>query len=163
MKSTIVAILTILISLVTITGCIDAPSFDEVPFISNARIQTGSSPIDPFADTSNFVTLVFDFQDGDGDIGRETPESAEENLFLENTQLDTIFIETNFSIPYIPPIGGVPDITGTIRVQLNISTFQGFCLAQPDLTQIEYRLWIMDRSGNQSNIIDVPAILVDCE
>jgi hypothetical protein len=161
MKRVAHAILIILTAGWMAYGCIDAPMFDSVPEISNARLELGNPPITP-GDSGTFVNLLFDFSDGDGDIGRLPGDTMTENLFLENSQLDTTFIETSFSIPFIPPNGGVPDITGTVRVQLNISTFQGFCLARPDLTQVEYKLWIRDREGNTSNMLDVPPIPLEC-
>lgn len=150
------------LAILAATSCVDAPSFDDVPAISNARLELGTDPIRPFDPEETFANLFFDFSDGDGDIGRLPGDSLTTNLFLRNEQLNEPFI-TPYSIPYIPMEGGVPDITGTVKVQLQISTFQGFCLADPDIGQVEYTLWIEDRAGNRSNTIAVPPIPLGCD
>lgn len=161
MRKFATAILTILIAATMFYSCIDAPTFPSTPSISDARLELGNPPLTP-GDSGTFVNILFDFTDGDGDIGRLPGDSTTENLFLENSQLDTTFVDASYSIPFLPMIGGVPDISGTVKVQLNLSTFQGFCFARPDLESVSYRLWIKDREGNESNAIDVPPIPLEC-
>ncbi|MCP4121474.1 MAG: hypothetical protein GY751_06940 [Bacteroidetes bacterium] len=156
-------VMALIAALSLITGCVVAPTFDDVPSISNARLDLGSNPVNPYDTSVVFkVDIRFDFSDGDGDLGRLPSDSLTNNIFLVNEQLvsapDTFF----YSLEYIPPHGGVPDITGTVKIQLQQSTFDGFCIAGP-LDEVNFDIWIEDRAGRKSNVIAVPSIPLDCD
>ena len=169
-------------------SCIDAPSFDSLPAITDVRIEIGNSPVIP-GDSNSFVNILIDFTDGDGDIGHESSDSISD-LFLVNSQIyffndtlgefDTTLIDTfisSYLIPFIPANGGVPDITGTIKVNVldpvkAPTTFAGFCAISnnnPDgivggpLTEVRYQVWFMDRDGHRTSVVDVPPIPIDCD
>lgn len=170
------------------TGCVDAPSFPSAPIINDVRLELGSSPVVP-GDTGSFVRILIDFTDGDGDIGHNTADSITD-LFLINEQIyyyddslemfDTTRIDTltnSYLIPIIPPNGGVPDISGTIRINVldpvkSPMAFAGYCavsnnspqgIVDGPLTAIKYKVWFMDRAGNRTEVVSVPGIPIDCE
>jgi len=150
-------------AILTLSSCVDAPSFDDIPEIKNARLDLGSNPVNPYDTSVVFkVDIRFDFSDGDGDLGRLPNDSTTSNVFLVNEQLltapDTFF----YSMQYIPPDGGVPDITGTVKIQLEQSTFDGFCIAGP-LDEVNFDIWIEDRAGQKSNTLSIPSIPLNCD
>ncbi len=179
MKRRFPAIIVILMTAWWLNGCVDAPDFNAVPEISNVRLEMSGAVVSK----NDSVVIAFDFSDGDGDIGH-LPQDSVTDLFLMNAQIfkldslggaDTTCIDTTvseFLIPYVPMIGGVPDITGTIRVQLLPTTFLGYCSVseqRPDLivdgplNALEFSLWIMDRGGRLSNRVEVPPIPISCD
>jgi len=82
-------------AILTLSSCVDAPSFDDIPEIKNARLDLGSNPVNPYDTSVVFkVDIRFDFSDGDGDLGRLPNDSTTSNVFLVN--LDGPLDEVNF-------------------------------------------------------------------
>lgn len=146
-------------------SCIDAPSFDDIPEISNPRVLLSSNPISGDPTASDTLLLKFDFKDGDGDIGYNQNDSVNippPHVFLTFEEFDSTF--TNFTIPIVPSNGGVPDITGTVTITILTSTgtFFGACLSNPQVNTATYSISIKDRAGNQSNELAFNTINIDC-
>ncbi len=153
-------------SLLALTySCIDAPSFDDIPEISNPRILLTANPISGDVGSSDTMLLLFDFKDGDGDIGynqNDTINIPPPHVFLTFEEFDSTF--TNYTIPIVPSNGGVPDITGTVKITILTSagTFFGACLSNPQVNTVTYSVSIKDRAGNQSNELSFETVNIDC-
>ena len=195
-----------------VSSCIDAPMFDDIPEISNPRIQLSSNPLDVSITGGDSVMILFDFKDGNGDLGYDIAQDGirtiettsifdttvtidstletelvieidsitmdttttidssyvydtmtvinetilsdtfidlPDHVFLRYEEFDTFF--TQYTIPRIPMIGGVPDITGTVKIFVPTSTgsFFGPCISNPQISTVTYSVFIKDR-GRES-------------
>ena len=103
--------------------------------------------------------LRFYFEDGDGDIGLDPPESAEEdstNLFFDlyrkvkgtmvKVPANDPLNPSDYRIPFMERTGQNKILRGTIDV-----TFLYLFYSEEDTDTIRYDFFIKDRSGNISN------------
>jgi len=166
MKSFVSGIVFLFFSAFIVASCIDAPSFDDVPAISNPQVFLTSNPVSGAPGATDTVQLVFDFSDGDGDIGYDQDDSTNippPHVFLTFQEFDSTF--NQYTIPYVPSNGGVPDITGTVTITIlaQTGTFLGSCLSNPQVNTASYSIYIKDRAGNSSNVISFDPINIDCD
>jgi hypothetical protein len=164
MKVSFYFILLVFTLLIFSNSCIDAPSFANVPEVSNPRIIISGDAIVASATGTDSAILIFDFKDGDGDIGfisEDTTVEIPSNIYLYRNEFD-VTDSVNFKIPFIPQSGGIPDITGTVYITITNSTFFGLCSTTPRFETANYEVSIKDRAGNISNVINFPTIPIDC-
>jgi hypothetical protein len=103
--------------------------------------------------------LRFYFEDGDGDIGLNPPESPEEdstNLFFDlfrkvngvmvKAPRNDVLNPSDYRIPYMERAGQNKILKGTIDV-----TFLYLFYSKEDSDTIRYDFYIKDRKGNLSN------------
>jgi len=141
--------------------CVEPPSFDIVPQITDITFSADSVDCN-----SDFFMYVY-FQDGDGNIGLPT-DSAVNNLFV--TESRTNFTDP-FTIPEVEENGRITDISGTINVALS-----ELCINVDDLTQrpgctlkdinintISYKVQMQDNEGNMSNEFTSPELIIVCK
>ena len=165
MKALVGFMMVLMISGFLATSCIDAPSFNDVPELSNPQVLLARSPVSGAPGAPDTILLKFDFSDGNGDIGYVLSDSFNippPHVFLTFEEFDTTF--TQYTIPILPANGGVPDITGTVTITILASTgtFFGACLSNPQVNTVTYSVYIKDRSGALSNEITFPTIPIDC-
>jgi len=117
--------------------------------------------------------LQVNFTDGDGDIGYQTSDvNAPVNFYVEILQQDstgkfqplldpllhdTIMGDTAFlgyHIPYITPTGNDKELSGQIQVVMSNSSWYF-----ANNKNMEYRVWLIDRSGHISNRVTTPPIV----
>jgi hypothetical protein len=164
MKASFYFILLVFTLLIFSNSCIDAPSFADIPEISNPRIIISGDAIVTGGTSTDSAILIFDFKDGDGDIGYVSGDTTVEipsHVYLYREELD--FTDSvNFKIPFIPQSGGVPDITGTVYITITNSSFLGPCLSPSRFETANFDISIKDRAGNRSNVINFQTIPVIC-
>ncbi len=107
-------------------------------------------------------TLHFSFVDGDGDIGFDTTAPQQKTIFLEKykfidgilTKLDFDELNLDYYIPKFSPTGNNKALQGEIYVNdLNeTKPFVG--------DTIMYTYYIVDRSGNKSNVDSTEFMIV---
>jgi len=143
-------------------SCLQEPSFDVVPRIEFRSITKTMMPQarPDFQDTT--LTTIF-FEDGDGDLGGDSLA-----IFVIDTRTNEIDIQFRF---VEIPIEGVSNaISGTIAFPI----FASCCIYEtgqipctPSIPLIEqevvYEIFVMDRAGNESNRIQIPAISLVCQ
>ena len=107
------------------------------------------------------------FQDGDGDIGFANNDA---NIFIEDMR-DGYVIK--YASPVIPGSASLSDVSGTIQLLIN-TQFNICCKyanGQPACTPAEgdqkfdvlqYRIYIVDRAGNESNRVETGPIVIRC-
>jgi hypothetical protein len=147
-----------------LAACVKAPEFSDVPEISFVSVSKVTMMQNDLPTDSVFVT--FSFTDGDGDLG-SGPNGAF-NIFLTDTR--TGFQENKFRIPEIPQAGTANGIEGEVRVLL-FTTCCIFSDSRPPCTtspmeptnDLSYEIYIEDRAGNQSNVIETSLITLVCE
>jgi hypothetical protein len=153
--NTIKFLLLIVIAGTIISSCMKQPNYPDYPVIKlKAFIPEGDS-----------AKLVFEFTDGDGDIGlfeNDTIPPYDANLFLKYyEQREGQFVEIepiipfNYRIPDISKKGRIKTLEGEIMVRINYY----YDFASPYDT-IKYAAYIMDRALNKSNIIETDPIVV---
>ena len=151
-------ITSLIIGLVLMYSCQSAPDYSDVPEItfgsfSKSQMNQGSL-------NNDSVTLTITFTDGDGDLGSA---DNERNLFLIDKRTGQVY--DRFRTPFIPEEGTGNGITGTIRINL----FNTCCVfpdnippcESPDLyptNDLTFEVYIVDRAGNQSNVIETQPI-----
>jgi hypothetical protein len=110
--------------------------------------------------------LIFDFEDGDGDIGLKPTDSLSvdsTNLFLTMySKTDGTFTEVsgedlkttlNYRIPYIEREGQNKALIGEIQVDFDyLLTFE--------YDTIKYSFFIVDRALHKSNVETTPEIVI---
>ncbi|TVR80997.1 MAG: hypothetical protein EA412_04035 [Chitinophagaceae bacterium] len=165
----------VLLSALFLTSCVDPPDYSEVPEIEFITF----SP--QLVGTEDTLQIVFFFKDGDGDLGFESfsePDSLGCDL-CDSTCFDepefSIFVTRNktgclipFNMPYIPPKGSSRAISGNVTLSL----FDIGCLPPDggslgDITDQEtdtvyFYIQLKDRAGNFSNVIQTPEITLLC-
>lgn len=147
-----------------INACTTAPDFSVVPNISyisisrNAVIQTQVNL------KMDSLQIKIKFEDGDGDLY----DGDKHHLFVIDKRQDTLF--TSFSIPQYPNLGRNKGISGEITFQL----YDFCCIPPPTVAptcspdpkfpkdEVIYQIYIIDKAGHKSNIIETPPITIQC-
>ncbi len=140
-------------------SCQKVESLSEIPYIEFKSFELRDT-IDILGNPGKIGELIFKFEDGDGDIGLEQPDSLSSdttayNLFLtlfekidgQYQKVDEEDLETplNYRIPYIENIGQNKTLKGEIKVE-----FYYYLLMLYDT--IKYEFYIVDRALHSSNI-----------
>lgn len=140
----------IIISLPIFVSCLKDNDFAEVPAIDFVEFVSFTNESDE-VDSAKFV---FNFQDGDGDLGSDNP--LEINCYLiyeeKNGSSITTFPEIDdreYNLPNLTPNANDKNIEGEISLILkpapifNILTDSSY----------RYKCYVIDRAGNSSNVI----------
>ena len=147
-------------------GCEKEENYSDIPEITYL-----SSKVEINKDFNEYdiwkCTIKFEFKDGDGDFGLETPDSTTPpeyryNLFLiQFNKIKGAFIkaevDTNkFTIPFVEPYGSNKQQKGIISVVLEL-----FPSAQLPSDTIKYRFFVKDRALHNSDTIETKEIVFD--
>ncbi len=144
-----------------VISCTKAPNFPPEPIISNLRIN--KEIIRQGFSNQDTLLFTFDFTDGDGDLGSD--DSL--NVYIIDNRDENVF--ESFRIPFLPIEGAKNGIEGTITARANTT-----CCIFPDNTPpctpsvmfptdtVIYQLFIIDRAGNKSNILETVPITILC-
>ena len=111
------------------------------------------------------IIVTFHFEDGDGDIGRMSGADMNNVFFIDAR---TGEIDNTFGIPFVPPQGSSNGIEGDVHIKV-YSTCCIYPIGDPCLPSTEYpfdelmyQIYITDRAGNSSNVIETPVIHLIC-
>jgi hypothetical protein len=125
--------------------------------------------------------IQVNFTDGNGDIGYPASDtSAPPNFWVEymyldsatnnflpmtatvGTKTDTIF--GPYYIPNITPTGKNKELSGEIQVKLETegqpTWYSPLPIYYKATNAIEFRVWLVDRAGNKSNVVTTPAYTI---
>ena len=142
-------------------SCIKAPEYaiePELTFegLSSTRMVQSDVNLDS-------TVLFLSFTDGDGDIGSE----QELNLFITDTRDD--FLAARYRLPFVPVAGSNNGISGDIQLVLYTTccTFpngQAPCTSSDQFPTdtVVYEIYMVDRAGNESNVVQTSPIILDC-
>jgi hypothetical protein len=148
-----------------IYACASSPNFDPIPTLEFRAISKSSMQQGEFND-SLFVELFF--TDGDGDFGANTT-SNQPNIFFKDIRTG---VTNSYKAPFIPSQGANNGIKGTIRILLRSTCciyppttgiFPCESVAEFPTNSLGYEIYISDRSGNKSNVVVTPNIVLNCE
>ncbi|MDP2188986.1 MAG: hypothetical protein Q8J69_09930 [Sphingobacteriaceae bacterium] len=135
--------------LLLLSSCKPNPivKLDEAPLI---RIESVTpTTIREFAGR---VTVVLQYEDGDGDMGSVHPDS----LLLE-VQDDRLTAPDYYFVPPLSPVGSNVPIRGKLNFTLNGT----FIFGNGSFEETIYSIRLRDRSGKWSNKVNTPAILIN--
>ncbi len=156
----------------------DYPIEPEIKFLSLSTDTVLQTP--PSGESGGTVRVILEFTDGDGDIGYEgvntdscilcDPElgclqNKTFNLFVFDHRLPNCL--SPYQVPYIPQRGSSDAISGTIDLEI----FPVCCISKdgfPCLSNVGtfdtvyYSIQIKDRAGHQSNRLELPPIIIEC-
>jgi len=159
---------TIVLLAFLVFSCTNPPDYPDIPHIEYIGASKNVLRRGAFNEDTTFVT--FSFTDGNGDIGR-SDASGELDLFLEDKR--TGVSVDNFRIPLIPKLGAKNGIRGEITFQLfttccNFPEDLGLdpCFdSTPEFPQdtVIYKIFIVDRAGNKSNVIETDPFFILCQ
>jgi hypothetical protein len=148
---------------VSLIACLRPPDYSVVPEISFEKMTKTFMSQDQFNTDSILVTI--NFTDGDGDIGNE---DGEFDMFIRDTR--DSFMPPGFRLPKVPEQGVGNGISGEISFVLYTT-----CCFFPDGSDpcsvntqfpedtVSYLIYIKDRAGHQSNVIETPPIRLLCD
>lgn len=118
----------------------------EAPQISLEEVGPGS-----IAEYQDSIYMRISFYDKDGDLGENFTDDP--NLFVIDNRLG---IAHEFRISNIVPGGAEVSIQGELEWTIN-----GVYITDNETSQIvDYNIYVVDRAGNQSNILTTPGISV---
>ena len=143
------------LSLLLLTGCDNSPVFELEPKIEFVDIQPRE-----IVQNEGELTLTFHYQDGDGDLGDIDTDT--QNLFIKDMRpaFDTLGLLT-YSIPNLTPDTKNPSIQGEIDVQIPAPFLSAFISPPgPDEEDVIFTLWLYDRTGNMSNVIETAPVTI---
>ena len=158
MKRIAVILFGLLLAFSIFLSCEKVESISDIPYIEFKSFDLRDT-VDILGNEIKIGELVFKFEDGDGDIGIEQPDSVyfidpAYNLFftlfekidgefveVEETELET---PLNYRIPFIENIGQNKTLRGEIKVEFY------YLLMLYDT--VKYEFYIIDRAEHQSNV-----------
>lgn len=140
------------------SSCLTPPEYPPEP-----RIEFISMQKDTVIQNQDSNVITIGFEDGDGDIG----SNDFENLFLTDTRIPRV---QTFKIPVIPQQGIGNGISGKIDILIEPGSLCCIdtkinCVPEagaPMETTI-YTMYIEDRAGNVSNVIELPPLYLICD
>ncbi|WNJ17788.1 hypothetical protein [Pontibacter sp. G13] len=124
----------------------ETPSFSEVPEISLASV----APLQVTALRDSIVFSV-EYTDGDGDLGDADPDV--ENVFVKDLRINTLH---GFRLQQLAPEGAEIPIQGVFTLTLPYTVIT----AGGGLETVRFDLYVVDRAGHQSNVVQSPEIQV---
>lgn len=134
-------------------GCIKFKSFPPTPVITFksmnvSEVKQGVTPI----------KILFNFTDGDGDIGLTQQDTSKDVLILDVRRGAPSFppIQYDYRMPYVTPEGNNKSISGEVEISIPNT----FCRPGLTVDTLRYNIQIKDRAGNKSNTIETPSLIV---
>ena len=138
--------------LALLTACLQGTEYPPEPEIKYLS-YTKTDSVNLLGQNKPFVVITFEFTDGDGDIG-EVQNDTTKNMFLAEFGILNGVRQTPvnlpYTIPFVTPSGQNKSLKGEIDVDIHLLTFP--------YDSVIYEIYIVDRGGNQSNIITTPII-----
>ncbi len=136
------------LALLLLWGC-DKESehaFSDVP-----AIELVSLSHDTIRQYEDVLVITIAYKDGDGDLGFPNPE--EYALFVRDIRLAT------FDAFYVGPLAP-PDANVPIKGQLNIEFPSLFLFGNGAVEQTRFEIKMIDRAGNESNLLETKLIAI---
>lgn len=138
----------LVIALLLILGCNDSSDLlpGEVPEISLLEISH-----DSIVQYEEPLIITIQYQDGDGDLGFEDPERYA--LFVRDIRLEDF---DNFYVGPLSPPGSDVAIEG----DLNVEFPSLFLFGNGPSETTRFELKMIDRAGNESNLLTTPSVTI---
>lgn len=97
------------------------------------------------------IIIVIQYNDNDGDIG--IPDADKNSLWIQDSRLDN---PDEYFITPLAPLETDVSIEGQFRIKLK-NTFK-LGTATQEITK--FSIWLFDRAGNKSNILETTELII---
>jgi hypothetical protein len=131
-----------------LAACVSPPEYPLEPVIEFVSVNQTV-----FDEGDEELQILFDFTDGDGDIGSDDTVNVS---FVDSRAPD---FEISYKAPLIDPRGNIKAISGSIQLNYRAHV----CLSDNNIDTVVYSISISDRAGNESNVINTPQIFINCD
>jgi hypothetical protein len=132
-------------------SCKDDKDFSPIPQIENRETTK--------VDSSTFLWRI-GFKDGDGDLGvlsDDDPDNFIVDIYSINDGKDSLIPSNNYRIPVIESVKTADGVEGEFKFTIdNLDLF-----ALSDIDSIYMSGYVVDRAGNNSNILYTPRFRVN--
>jgi hypothetical protein len=126
-------------------------SGDDLPYSKTPEIRLLSMSHDTITEYRDVLTLQFSYQDGDGDLGFEEPDNYA--IFIRDARL------TAYDGFYLGPIAP-PGIIVPVKGSLSVRFPSLFVFGNRQQESTHFFAYVVDRSGQKSNEIMTPPVLI---
>jgi len=123
----------------------------RLPFEQAPEIELVEISNDTIREYQDILTITIKYLDGDGDLGFEDPEQYA--LFVRDQRLE------NFDQFYIGPIAP-PDNAIAIEGELDIEFPSLFLFGNGNVETTRFEIKMVDRAGNESNILTTERVFL---
>ena len=134
--------------LIVLSGCQDE-TVDHYP--PQPEIELVGVSSDTIRQYEDGLIITISYKDGDGDLGFENPE--EYALFVRDIRLE------NFDGFYVGPLAP-PDANVPIQGQLHIEFPSLFLFGNGGIELTRFEIKMIDRAGNESNLLETGLIAI---
>ena len=124
---------------------------EELSFDTTPKIELLSISNDTIVEFQESISFSIRYEDGDGDLGN--PDPNVNSLFVKDSRLQN---EDAFYVQPLAPVGEQISITGNLTIEL-ASTF---ILGNADSEFVTFTIYMLDRNGNKSNVIETETITI---
>lgn len=124
----------------------DDATISDIPAIEFVSVTPAS-----VTEYQDKITFTISYTDGNGDLGENNPDVK--NLFLTDSRNNVTY---KYRIQQLAPEGSSIAIKGTLSVILNNTGITNGSTSQT----FTYSLYVVDRAGNQSNIVTSSPVVV---
>jgi hypothetical protein len=132
-----------------LSGC--NKSGEDLPYSKTPEIRLLSMSHDTITEYRDVLTLQFSYQDGDGDLGFEEPDNYA--IFIRDARL------TAYDGFYLGPIAP-PGIIVPVKGSLSVRFPSLFVFGNRQQESTHFYAYVVDRSGQKSNEIITPSVLI---
>ena len=155
------------------TACLQPPDYPAEPVIEFSYFSSTGMNQRPVNGKVDTLFVVFDFTDGDGDIGLEG-DDATLNIDMFDLRDGSRILAR---LPKVEALGAQNGISGEISIRITNDPNIGdvCCVILPDNggpgqacvpdippQQVGYSIRIQDQAGNWSNTIETPTFTLNC-
>jgi hypothetical protein len=144
--------------IVSSSSCKKDESFAVTPDIAFVSLVKYTS-----VSNNDSLELIFDFTDGDGDLGSPESNTSARDIFVTLFELQNgVFVEANlaapleYRMPFLEPSGNNSSLKGSVNISIDYNILQVN-------DTIRYELFIKDRAGHQSNTITSSTVITRVE
>jgi len=127
---------------------------DDITYSNTPVIGLVSISQDTIRQYEDVLSIRISYKDGDGDIGFEDPE--EYALYVRDIRLEA------FDGFYVGPLAP-PDAQVPIQGELNIEFPSLFLFGNGTVEQTRFEIKMIDRAGNESNLIETDFVAITRE
>lgn len=143
----ILKISTCILGSLFLTSCSeDEPEYGNTPEIEFVSITPSS-----ITEFQEEVAITIKYRDGDGDLGENDPDVK--NLYVTDQRNA---VKYSFRVPELAPAGSEIAIEGNLEIDMNSLSVVGTGTSESAV----FDVYIVDRAGNQSNVVTTTAVVV---
>jgi len=152
----------------TAYSCVQPPDYPEAPVLTYEGFNKRTIPQGSSTNPSDTLELRLSFTDGDGDLGRQDTIF---DVFITDSRDGTSEVR---KLPVIPEQGVGNGISGEIRLRFPNQVGNLCCIYPPGpinscepnpnqpVDSFYYEVFIIDRDGNESNVVQTETVTLLC-